>query len=372
MSQKATACAIALFRRGIAPKFPGNLCAFVLPLFSSGFHGASHKDSPFSSKPRIDFSSINDVDDAVSLFRDMVRMRPQPSVVQFTKLLTVVVKMKHYSVPLSLFDKMRQLGAPVDEFAMSIAINCYCLLNQVDFGFAILGTFFKRGCEPDVTTFNTLIKGLFLVGEIAEAAKLFKKLLSEKLCAPNGLCIVGRWKDVKVLFNEMLDNKIFPDLWTFNILVDAICKEGMVEEAENVLEIMVQRNVCPDIVTYNVLMDGYCLRGQMDTGVTPNIIAYSIVIDGLCKGGKLDIARDLFNQLPSKGLQPNVTIHNIIIGSLCREGLAEDAKVLLSEMEKSGCAPDSVTYRVMIQGFLMRNELYNAMPSWRKCTKGGS
>ncbi|KAL0456643.1 UNVERIFIED_CONTAM: putative pentatricopeptide repeat-containing protein, mitochondrial [Sesamum latifolium] len=163
MSQKSAACAIALFRRGILPKFFW----------------------PFSSKPRIDFSSINDLEDAICLFDDMVKMRPLPYVVQFTKLLTVVVKMKHYSVALSLFDKMRRLGAPVNEITMSIAINCYCLLNRVDFGFGILGTFFKRGCEPNITTFTTLIKGLFLVGEVAEAEKLFKKLLSEKLCEPN-------------------------------------------------------------------------------------------------------------------------------------------------------------------------------------------
>ncbi|KAL0400614.1 UNVERIFIED_CONTAM: Pentatricopeptide repeat-containing protein, mitochondrial [Sesamum latifolium] len=191
MSQKSAACRIALFRRGIPPKFSGNLCAFPLPLsnndplFSSAFHSSSHKDRPFSSKPRLNFSSINDVEDALCLFRDMVRIRPQPSVVQFNKLLTVVVKMKRYPVALSLFDKMRRLGAPVDVITMNIAINCYCLLSRVDFGFAILGIFFKRGCEPDVFTFNTLIRGIFLVGEVAEAENLFKKLLSDKLCEPN-------------------------------------------------------------------------------------------------------------------------------------------------------------------------------------------
>ncbi|KAL0367469.1 UNVERIFIED_CONTAM: Pentatricopeptide repeat-containing protein, mitochondrial [Sesamum radiatum] len=268
MSQKATARAIALFRRGTAPKFSGNRYAFVLPLFSSGFHGASHKDSPLSSKPRIDFSSINDVDDAVCLFRDMVRMRLQPSVFQFNKLLTVVVKMKQYSVALSLFDKMRQLGAPVDEITMSIAINCYCLLNRVDFGFAVLGTFFKRGCEPNVTTFGTLIKGLFLVGEIAEAEKLFKKLLYEKLCAPNevmfltvlnGLSKAGHILAARDLLGHFENLSCKPDVYAYNNVIDGLCKDKMTDDALHLLSRMIERGISPNIVTYNSIIQGLCI-----------------------------------------------------------------------------------------------------------------
>ncbi|KAL0375597.1 UNVERIFIED_CONTAM: putative pentatricopeptide repeat-containing protein, mitochondrial [Sesamum calycinum] len=101
----------------------------------------------------------------------MLRVRPQPSVVQFTKLLNVVVKMKQYRVALNLFDEMRQSDAPVNEYTLTIVINCYCLLKRVDFGFAILGSFFNCGYEPNVTTFNTLIKGLFLGDKVVEAEK---------------------------------------------------------------------------------------------------------------------------------------------------------------------------------------------------------
>ncbi|KAL0456587.1 UNVERIFIED_CONTAM: putative pentatricopeptide repeat-containing protein, mitochondrial [Sesamum latifolium] len=96
--------------------------------------------------------SANKLDDAVFLFRQMVRMRPQPSVVQFTKLLSIIAKMKQYRVALNLFEEMCQSNAPLNEYTLTIVINCYCLLNRVDFGFAILGSFFKRGIKPNVTT----------------------------------------------------------------------------------------------------------------------------------------------------------------------------------------------------------------------------
>ncbi|KAL0377028.1 UNVERIFIED_CONTAM: putative pentatricopeptide repeat-containing protein, mitochondrial [Sesamum calycinum] len=185
---------MALLRRGFAAEKRGT---FTLPL---SFLYSSFQNRPFSPKPGIDFSCVHEVDDAVFLFRQMLRTSPQPSVLGFNKLLAGTVRMKQYSVALNLFDEMRHLGIPVNQWTMNIAINCYCLLNHIDFGFAILGSFFKCGYEPDVTTFNTLMKGLFLADRVVEAEKLFKKLLTLRLCEPNevmvltvinGLCKAG-------------------------------------------------------------------------------------------------------------------------------------------------------------------------------------
>ncbi|KAL0456706.1 UNVERIFIED_CONTAM: putative pentatricopeptide repeat-containing protein, mitochondrial [Sesamum latifolium] len=278
MSKRAAACGIALIRRGIAPQFS---------------------------------------DDAVSLFRDMVRMRPQPSVVQFTKLLNVVVKMKHYSVALVLFDKMRQLGAPVNEITMNIAINCYCLLNRVDFGFAILGTFFKRCCEPDITTFNTLIRGLFLVGEIAEAEKLFKKLLSEKLCEPdeimylivlNGLSKAGHILAARDLLGYFENLSSKPDVYAYNAVIDGLCKHNMADDALHLLSIMIEKGILPDVVMYNS------------------------IIQGLCNVGRWKDVKDLLNEMVDYKISPNVWTYNILVDAFCKEGTMEEAENVLEIM----------------------------------------
>ncbi|KAL0304396.1 UNVERIFIED_CONTAM: putative pentatricopeptide repeat-containing protein, mitochondrial [Sesamum radiatum] len=406
MSQKSAAKAANC--TGIPPKFSGNLCAFPLPLsnndplFSSAFHSSSHKDRPFSSKPRLNFSSINDVEDALCLFRDMVRIRPQPSVVHFNKLLTVVVKMKHYSVALSLFEKMRRLGAPVDVITMNIAINCYCLLSRVDFGFAILGIFFKRGCEPQVSTFNTLIRGLFLVGEVAEAENLFKKLSSDKLCEPNevmflivlhGLSKAGHTLTARDLLGCFENMSCKPDLRAYNAVIDGLCKdkmvddalgllsrmidkgispnvEGMVEEAENIFEIMMQRSICPNIVTYNALIDGYCLRGQMgkakrvlhsiaDRGLTP-CISYSSLINGYCKQRRVDEAWDLFLKVPFEGLLHDTITYTTMIQGLFHKGRFADGWKLFNDMEARGITPNLPTYNILLEGLCKTQQIAQA------------
>ncbi|KAL0448163.1 UNVERIFIED_CONTAM: putative pentatricopeptide repeat-containing protein, mitochondrial [Sesamum latifolium] len=253
---------VALIRRGFAANKRGT-STHPLSFLSSSFHDLSHKNRPFSPRPRIDFSCIHEVDDAVFLFRQMLRMRPQPSVVQFTKLLSIVVKMKQYPVALYLFDEMCKWGAPINEYTMSIMINCYCLLNRVNFGFAILGSFFKRGYEPNVTTFNTLIKGLFLDDKVIEAQKLFKKLLTLKLCEPNevtiltvinGLCKAGHTLTACDLLGLFEKTSFKPDVCSYSVVIDSLCKDRMVDEALQLLAKMIDKGISPNIVSYNSMV----------------------------------------------------------------------------------------------------------------------
>ncbi|KAK2366966.1 putative pentatricopeptide repeat-containing protein, mitochondrial [Trifolium repens] len=92
----------------------------------------------------------------------------------------------------------------------------------------------------------------------------------------------------------MIAKGICPDIVTFNILVDAFCKEGNVKQAINVLAVMIKEGVKPDVVTYNALMDGYCLVNQVnkalgilntmtDKGVAPNVRSYKLVREMIAK-----------------------------------------------------------------------------------------
>ena len=51
-----------------------------------------------------------------------------------------------------------------------------------------------------------------------------------------------------------------PNVQTFSILVDTLCKEWMFSEANEVFSVMIQRGIEPNTVTYSSLIDGYCLQ----------------------------------------------------------------------------------------------------------------
>ncbi|CAA0838682.1 Unknown protein [Striga hermonthica] len=228
----------------------------------------------------------------------MSRTRPLPSTVQFTQFLSRVVNLKEYSAAINLFKDICSLGVSVDEYTMSVAINSFCLAGRVDYGFSILGWFFKRGCSANHYTFSTLLKGLFREKRINEAQQLIRKMVGEGLCEIN--------------------------IVTCGIVVDGLCKVG------------------------NTSMAVEFLRTLEKGTLKPNAHIYNIVIDGLCKDRMIDSALALFNEMPEKGIPPNVVTYNSLIGGLCKDRMIDSALALLNEMPEKGIPPDVVTYNSLI------------------------
>ena len=93
----------------------GNISS--LPLFHNLFRLAqTHSQATASPnrmvnpiKPIID-NDVNTLEDALTLFNRMLRMRPLPSVVSFNQLLGKVAKMKHYSAVISSYSQISLVG----------------------------------------------------------------------------------------------------------------------------------------------------------------------------------------------------------------------------------------------------------------------
>ncbi|XP_027174283.1 putative pentatricopeptide repeat-containing protein At1g12700, mitochondrial [Coffea eugenioides] len=264
---------------------------------------------------RRNIDSISNLDEALGFYKQMARMRPVPSVVHFTQLLGRIVKMKQYLVVLSLSRDMAELGCiPLDDYTLSIVINCYCFLGRVDFGFSIFGGFFKRGILPNTATFTTLLKGLFREHKIHEAQGLFKKIIYEKLCIPNeityGTVIDGLSKAgntsmaIQVLRFMEKGGRCRPHTAAYNTIIDGLCKDKMMDQALSLLHEMIEKGIAPDVITYSCLVRGLCnlskwkdveklLTEMKAYNIVPNVITFNILIDALCKEGQLEGAEEV-------------------------------------------------------------------------------
>ena len=142
-------------------------------------------------------------DDAISIFQSMIRSRPLPTVIDFTRLFSAVAKTKWYDLVLGLVKQMELNGISCDIYTLSIVINCFCRCRELGFAFSVFGKMLKLGYEPDTITFSTLI---------------------------NGLCLEGRVSQAVELVDRMVETKVTPDLIILNTLINGLCLQGKLSE----------------------------------------------------------------------------------------------------------------------------------------------
>ncbi|XVF30357.1 hypothetical protein REPUB_Repub16aG0050300 [Reevesia pubescens] len=111
----------------------------------------------YASKASYPFRNVKD---ALSFFDQMLHNRPRASIVEFSRLFGVIIRMKHYALVISLHNQLELFGVSVDVFSINILIDCFCRLGKIDFGFSLFGKLLKLSFRPDVITFSTLINGL--------------------------------------------------------------------------------------------------------------------------------------------------------------------------------------------------------------------
>uniref|UniRef100_A0A6N2M1E5 Pentacotripeptide-repeat region of PRORP domain-containing protein n=1 Tax=Salix viminalis TaxID=40686 RepID=A0A6N2M1E5_SALVM len=179
------------------------------------------------------------------------------------------------------------------------------------------------------------------------------------------------------MMNEMSENGCSPDIWTYNLVINGLCKMGCVSDANNLVNDAIAKGYVPDVFTFNTLIDGYCKQLKMETtiqilnkmwshGVTPDVITYNSVLNGLCKAVKNEDLMETFKLMVEKGCVPNKITYNILTESLCKAGKVNEALDLVDEILNKGITPDTVSFATVISGFANNGDLKGAYQLFRR------
>ena len=155
------------------------------PTFSlfASYHRQSTERVPQSHSPERSLGSRDNghskLEDALHLFDEMTHENPLPSLVHFIRLISSIVKMKHFDIAMSLLGRVELLGIPHNEYSLAVLINCCCQLNHVSLGLSVLGKLLKLGYSPNCVIFNTLINGFINVDELDQSLTLLDRFLEQ-------------------------------------------------------------------------------------------------------------------------------------------------------------------------------------------------
>ncbi|XP_009626803.1 pentatricopeptide repeat-containing protein At3g61520, mitochondrial [Nicotiana tomentosiformis] len=252
-------------------------------------------------------------------------------------------------------------GVFLDDVWLTKLITNFCRSGKCNKAWDLLHDMMRLGGQAEAVSFNALLSGL------------------------------GRERDfekMNLLMNEMKGKEIKPDVVTFGILINHLCKSYKVDEAMQVFEKMGGSEsdgilVKPDLVLYNTLIDGLCKVGRqeegfklmekmrLESGYEPNTVTYNCLIDGFCKAGEIERSYELFDQMKKGGVVPNVITLNTLLDGMCKHGRVNSGIELFAEMQGKGVKGNAITYTILITSFCSVNNIDKAMNLFNEMSENG-
>ncbi|KAL2893410.1 hypothetical protein RDABS01_009319 [Bienertia sinuspersici] len=180
-----------------------------------------------------------------------------------------------------------------------------------------------------------------------------------------GILVAHRWflRPAYDLFRAAHKYGVNPNVKSYNILMKAFCYNDELSVAYKLFNEMLKREVLPDVESYRILMQALCRKSQvtkamdllndmLNKGFVPDTLSYTSLLNSLCRKKKLKEAYKLLCRMKVKGCNPSITHYNTVILGLCREGRASDAIKVLDDMDSNGCLPNLVSYRTLVGGLI--------------------
>ncbi|GKV50399.1 hypothetical protein SLEP1_g57105 [Rubroshorea leprosula] len=169
----------------------------------------------------------------------------------------------------------------------------------------------------------------------------------------------NRFKMINPMYQNMKRDGLEPNVFTYNILLKALCKNNEVDAAYEMPVEMSKKGVlliCKEAhaqtsTSWKLEMSLAMLAKMFVRGCGPNIHTFASLIKGYFLAGRVYEALDLWNLITGEGFVPNIVMCNTLIHGFCYNGKISEALTVSYQMEGSGCHPNATTYSSLINGF---------------------
>lgn len=208
----------------------------------------------------------------------------------------------------------------------------------------------KLGMGSHACVENAFLSAYVACRLIQSARQLFDDISDRTLVSWNsmiaGYSKMGYCKEVILLFREMQNLGVEPDVFTLVSLLSVSSKNGNLDLGRFVHLYVVITGIEIDSIVTNTLIDMYakcrhlqCAKNVFDRMVDKNVVSWTCMVNAYANHGLIDYALKVFNQMPVK----NVVSWNSIICCHVQEGQYTEAVELFQRMCISGVMPDEAT-----------------------------
>ncbi|XP_047182130.1 pentatricopeptide repeat-containing protein At3g14330 [Vigna umbellata] len=238
---------------------------------------------------------------------------PQRNVVSWNTLIAGLAGQERPSETLGAFRVMQGEGMGFSWVTLTTVLPVCAQVTALHSGKEIHGQIIKSRKNADVPLLNSLMDMYAKCGEIGYCEKVFDRMRSRDLTSWNtmlaGYSINGQINEALALFDEMIRSSIEPDGITFVALLSGCSHSGLTSQGQRLFNAM------------------------HDYGVQPSLEHYACLVDILGRSGKLEEALTVAENIP---MRPSGSIWGSLLNSSRLHGnvpLAEIVAERLFEIE---------------------------------------
>ncbi|KAL7251723.1 hypothetical protein ACSBR1_013558 [Camellia fascicularis] len=259
---------------------------------------------------------------------------------------------------LQLFDEMPELGCEPDVLTYNVMIKLCARADRKDLIVFVLEMILMKEISLCMTTLHSIVAAYVGFEELEIAERIVQAMREGR----QDLCKILRElnfentnRNERDVFEKLLPNaidssnykppllpKIYtPDSRMYTTLIKGYMKQGRVSDTVRMLEAM---------------------RHQEDGASHPDHVTYTTVISALVKVGSMDRARQVLVEMARIAVPANRITYNILLKGYCQQPQIDKAKELIREMtDDVAIEPDVVSYNTLIDGCILVDDSAGAL-----------
>merc|ERR1719428_1679314 len=238
----------------------------------------------------------------------------------------------------------------------------------------------------DEVLFSSVIEACLRVGQLDLLSRQMQKYARQgglmALSAPTYGSMIkayGQARDVErmwELWNEMEKRQVKPTAVTIGCMIDALVKNGCVEDAWHLVHDLLSdpaRKALVNNIMYSTVLKGFAMTKQTerlfavyaeirDQGVQANTITYNTMIDACARCCAMDRVPQLLADMKSANISPDQITYGTLVKGHCLSGSVDQAFEILAQMRAEGKhKPDEILYNSLLDGCAKEHRLEDAM-----------
>ncbi|XP_058766633.1 pentatricopeptide repeat-containing protein At5g50390, chloroplastic-like [Vicia villosa] len=214
------------------------------------------------------YSKSGSIEDAQCVFDQM----PQKTTVGWNTIIAGYALRGYSEEALGIYCKMRDSGAKIDHFTISIVIRICARLASLEHAKQAHAALVRRGFGTDLVVNSALVDFYSKWGRMKDAQSVFDKMHRKNVISWNALIggygNHGQGEKALQMFEKMLQENMIPNHVTFLAVLSACSYSGLSERGWEIFESMSRdHNVKPRAMHYACMIELLGREGLLDDAV---------------------------------------------------------------------------------------------------------